>query len=338
MSTPLELLTNGLQCTASTGYNNSVTSITVNSPSSGPAIPSLTTGQTMRCYWDGELIGVSAISGTGNVNWTITRGIEGTSPLSHLSGSTIYQILAQAGLAQAVKDNGGGGTLRGTTASLPSASSASGALYFATDSPLSYQSNGTSWQAYCGGYACTPPGPTSGITGYTALTAGGTISQLGDAISLNMTGGGSGNVQSPGFYTTSTITTSSSVVEVGFGSLILANSYGIVGACIYSSASQGLVFGPGVQGSVGIWDPNVGNYYTGGGGYPQSPACRYRWRFTSTSAAYPEMSIDCGLNWFIPYNYGSFDTSGFTHRYLGVACGSNAANVVNATLIHWKVT
>ena len=155
MSTPLELLTNGLQVTSTANYTNSVTSITVNTPITGPSIPALSAGQTMRCYWDGELIGVTAISGTGNVNWTISRAIEGTIPVSHVTGSTIYQILSQGGLQQSIKDTVQGASC-GPYASLPSSAN-TGAQYICTDSPYDLVWTGSAWSPFAYNAAATIP-------------------------------------------------------------------------------------------------------------------------------------------------------------------------------------
>lgn len=101
----IEVITNGLLVTASSAYNAGVTAITVNPPTGGPAIPSLAAGQQMHCVWDGEIILVTGSSGSGNVNWTITRGQEGTTAVSHLVNSQIIQISSVAGIAQTVVDN-----------------------------------------------------------------------------------------------------------------------------------------------------------------------------------------------------------------------------------------
>jgi len=226
---------------------------------------------------------------------------------------------------------------QGTTASKPAASASNaGAKYYATDSVLTYVSNGSSWQAYYLDCPVTPPGL---VSGYTTITTTGTITQQGDSIAVNMTGGGTTNTVTPGFYSSQTITPTSSIVTASFGPLVVGTDYAIIGVAIYSSSSQALVFGPGGHGSVGVWNPNVGNYYSGTGGYSQSPFTRYRWRYVSTTSVVPEMSIDGGLTWFTPAGVtASFNPSGFTQQKMGIFCGSNSGALVNAVVTHFTVS
>jgi hypothetical protein len=42
---------------------------------------------------DCELMMVTALSGTGNTTWTVTRGIEGTTPTTHALGATVTGVL-----------------------------------------------------------------------------------------------------------------------------------------------------------------------------------------------------------------------------------------------------
>ena len=92
-----ELITNGLQVTLSNGgvsINSTATTITVSLVVG--SIPSFTSG-SMRCLWDGELIQVTTTTGTGNTTWTIVRGIEGTTAISHADASYLYQVGTSAG-------------------------------------------------------------------------------------------------------------------------------------------------------------------------------------------------------------------------------------------------
>ena len=45
-----------------------------------------------------ELIAVTNVSGS---TWTVTRGAEGTTPVTHLGGFTIYQVVTAGGMQQA---------------------------------------------------------------------------------------------------------------------------------------------------------------------------------------------------------------------------------------------
>ena len=101
----VEVITNGLVVTTTTSYTSGSTSIVVHTPVSYPlTIPSVTSGQYMRCIWEAEIIWITANSGTGNVNWTISRGQEGSAAASHASGTQIFQIATIAGIAQTVFD------------------------------------------------------------------------------------------------------------------------------------------------------------------------------------------------------------------------------------------
>lgn len=103
----VEIITNGLVVRANAAYNNSVTSISVTLDTNSPvaAIPAIATGQQLRFWWDGEIIVVTVNSGAGNVNFTtIARGQEGTTAISHLINSQLFQIASTAGIAQTVED------------------------------------------------------------------------------------------------------------------------------------------------------------------------------------------------------------------------------------------
>lgn len=60
-----------------------------------------------RVKIDDEIMILSNTSGTSNENWTVTRGVEGTTAASHTSGATITAILTADGLYSGMLPNGG---------------------------------------------------------------------------------------------------------------------------------------------------------------------------------------------------------------------------------------
>ena len=88
----MEQFANNARTTLSAGINSSVTSITVNSASNFPTSP------IYRIIMDGEIMLVTA--GAGTTTWTVTRGAEGTTAVSHNAGATLTQIITSGGLSQ----------------------------------------------------------------------------------------------------------------------------------------------------------------------------------------------------------------------------------------------
>ena len=105
----IEVNTNGLIVFATAAYNNSVTSVTVSVDASSPisTIPTLTAGQQMHFYWDGEIVTcTSCAGGTTNVVLTITRNSETTSTgaVSHLINSKLFNVATVAAATQTAQD------------------------------------------------------------------------------------------------------------------------------------------------------------------------------------------------------------------------------------------
>lgn len=74
--------------------DSTATSLVVDDATKFPAAP-------FRCEWDDEYIMVTAKGGTGNKTFTITRGIEGSTPTSHANGSVLWHVLT-AGAVDAI--------------------------------------------------------------------------------------------------------------------------------------------------------------------------------------------------------------------------------------------
>lgn len=112
----------------------------------------------MRLFWDGEIVEVTANSGGGNVNWTIVRGVESTTAISHADGSSLYQTLTSGGLLNYIQTNSSQ-VLIGTRANLPGSVPVAGTTYVCTDSPYEYVSTGSVWSAFFYGQPVTEPIP-----------------------------------------------------------------------------------------------------------------------------------------------------------------------------------
>jgi hypothetical protein len=95
-----EYLGNDATTTLNGSINNSVTSITV---TSGTGFPT----PNFRIRIDNELMLVTSVG--GGTNWTVTRGVEGTTAASHSNGASLAHVVTVAGLGQWVQDGLSGG-------------------------------------------------------------------------------------------------------------------------------------------------------------------------------------------------------------------------------------
>ena len=152
-----ELFVNDPGTTLAAGCTALATFIIVTGASGYP------TSGNFRIKIDQELMMVTGVSG---VTWTVTRGIESTTPTTHLSGAAINHTVTAGGLIAGFSDS----TQIGTYASLPSPLR-SGTLYMCTDSPYSFVSDGSSWHAYYSGYPVTVPPALSTFTQQNGGTA-----------------------------------------------------------------------------------------------------------------------------------------------------------------------
>lgn len=129
-----EQLKNNAESTLASGIDNSQTTLTVASallfPSSG----------TFRVRIENEILTVTSVSGT---TFTVSRGSEGTTAISHASGKTVSLLLTVAGLDGYVNNF----RMTGTLASLPAAGIA-GRIYMPTDSWTWFYDNGSSWDGF----------------------------------------------------------------------------------------------------------------------------------------------------------------------------------------------
>lgn len=108
------------------------------------------TSGNFRILIDDELMLVTAISGNG---FTVTRGIESTTPAYHAAGARVTLPLTAGAISQAITERT---TIVDVLANLPSPGIA-GRQFHATDSPLMAIDTGTSWQYKCGAFCVTPP-------------------------------------------------------------------------------------------------------------------------------------------------------------------------------------
>ena len=150
-----ELIFNDYGTSLDGGINNSTTSLTV---SSSAAFPDPFSGQC-RIRIDDEILLVTALN-HGTRVLTVTRGYENTIPLEHSSGAQVTHILTAGGLETYVTEtaiaNGGSGNTSGALSSIPGTAN-DGDMYFPTDAPFVYRSNGSVWSAFGPIWKMTPP-------------------------------------------------------------------------------------------------------------------------------------------------------------------------------------
>jgi hypothetical protein len=276
------------------------------------------------CYFASSSGITLQTNGTPNGSQTLLNLVAGTnmSLIDNGSGRVTFASTA----------SGGGGYTHGTTAAKPACSSTyAGRMYFATDSNLSYGCDGTTDQAYDGTAAVTPPGS---LSSYVTLTpTGASLYQIGDEVSIVDL---APSLNWAGFYTTAA-TTTGSTVTAGFGSFQVSNIYTACGVGIYSSSSQGLIFGPASTSSgassVEVYGVGTGNQYAAPS-MPFGPNVRYRWRYSAATTIVPEISTDGGNNWYTPSGItASYSTSGFSHQYRGVFCTNQYSSVGSSALV-----
>lgn len=140
----LEQYTNSAQSSLFAGITAGATTLQVNSATNFP------TGPQFRILVDAEIMLVTAVAGT---TFTVTRGVEGTTGASHLTGATVTHILTQASLQTII----GQFALADTSANRPAAG-VSGRLFFPTDGGPMFRDNGSSWDCWVHGLGpFTPP-------------------------------------------------------------------------------------------------------------------------------------------------------------------------------------
>lgn len=139
-----EKYTNNAQTTLTGAITNAQTTIPVAAFAGFPA------AAQYRIIVDAEIMIVTG--GAGTLTWTVSRGAEGTSNVSHLSAAPVTHVLTAGAIDQMRTDN----SQQGTTAGLPTAEKA-GRIYRATDGIYLYRDNGASWDAYGPIYPMTPP-------------------------------------------------------------------------------------------------------------------------------------------------------------------------------------
>jgi hypothetical protein len=160
-----EKLANDAKSGLNGSINNTQTTLVVNSAATFPS-----TGK-FRIIVDSELMLVTSVSGT---TFTVTRGIEGTTAISHSSGVAVAHILTAATPDALLADNSQSDVI----ASLPAAEKL-GRRYKSTDYPIEFYDNGSAWVPYYNGVKLTLPVPAS----YTWTNGGGT------ATNTNITNG-----------------------------------------------------------------------------------------------------------------------------------------------------
>ncbi len=82
-----EQFANDAQTTLGGAVTDSDASLTVALAAAFPPAPQI------RIRVDAELMLVTALSGTGNTQWAVTRGHEGTAAAAHAAGAAVFQVL-----------------------------------------------------------------------------------------------------------------------------------------------------------------------------------------------------------------------------------------------------
>lgn len=127
----MEQFSNNAQTTLNGTITSGATSLVVTSATTFP------TSGNFRLLIDSEYLLTTVVSGT---TFTVTRGIEGSTPAAHNSGATVTEVLTAGALSAFRADTNQYGTL----ANRPSAGN-QGVIYYATDTQLTYRDNGSSW-------------------------------------------------------------------------------------------------------------------------------------------------------------------------------------------------
>ena len=166
--------------TLTANINNSTTSIPV---ATGAGYP---TTKNFRVLIGTELLLVTANSGATPDTWTATRGIEGTTAASHLSGVQVNMVVTKGMIDQIRADL----IKSGTFANLPAAGNA-GDLYVFEDSHYEFaRDNGSGQDLYLAGSKLVAP---TGFAWQNQSTAS-LITTFGGESILSAVGGGGNNV------------------------------------------------------------------------------------------------------------------------------------------------
>lgn len=153
---------------ASAITSTSATSISVTGTTGFPS------SGNFRLQIDDELLLVTSVSGT---TWTVTRGIEGTTPATHLNAAAVNHVVSAGGIYSRFGD----ANLIGLYSSVPSTPS-KGDQYRCTDLPFELVYDGTLWHAFYKSFHVKMPAFSSWNT---ANLGTATPTQLpGDAILL----------------------------------------------------------------------------------------------------------------------------------------------------------
>lgn len=144
-----EQFTNNALTTLNGGIGSGDTSLIVLSASLFPTVAQF------RIIIDSEIMLVTSVSGT---TFTVTRGVENTTAVAHLSGASVEHILTAAAVKQGQADV----LSVGTFANRPAAGLSTGSLYYTTDGPTPFAYDGSSWRPMImGTFGTSPPAATN---------------------------------------------------------------------------------------------------------------------------------------------------------------------------------
>lgn len=331
-----ETFANNANTTLNGGINNSTTTLTV---ASSTGFPSATSPNQFRIIIDSEIMIVTAISGT---TWTVTRGAESTTAVSHSSGAPVAHIVT-AGALGAFTQGSGGGSTRGAYASRPAAGNA-GNTYYATDAPYVSEDNGTSWQNFGPIWALTPP--VDANYSWVLQQTGVASNTTNGCLTLTCTpGGGTWGIKTqavPG-------STPWTISIMMLATLYPTNGSAGAGLCLYDNVGHGMIGFYWICYSGSNGSRLKADKYTGANSSPS-----YNGSYSNDFNSYFSPSP---INWMqinndgthLNYNYSAdgynwttmlqtSNTDYITPTDIGlVLVGGNSFSVA-ATYLHWKQT
>lgn len=135
----MELFSNNASTTLNGTITSGATSLVVASATGFPV-----SGNFRIAVDSGVNLEYMLVTGVSGTTFTVTRGIESTTGVAHLSGVVVTQIITAGAISQVKTDTIAGSVLVGLSSALPAATG-SGIIYFATDIHELYVDNpGTS--------------------------------------------------------------------------------------------------------------------------------------------------------------------------------------------------
>lgn len=321
---PTEKFANQAQDYLASGINNSVTSLTLVSASEFP------TSGNFRIRVDSEFMLVTAVSGN---TFTVTRGVESSTAVSHSAGAIVSLIMTAGSLNQFFTDN-----ITLDVATNRPASERGGKIYKDSDSPFAYMDTGTAWYGLGPTWVLTPPNSGS-FTWFRQQTA--TIDTSRGGISMYDPGNGSSATTNVVGLKTA-IASTPYTLTAGFLVNVYPTSYNQVMIGLYDNSSTklhtlGFQFSSGTFNYLGAkynspTSFNNGYFSIDGRGFQSSVL----WlRISNDGVNKKCWCSNDGYNWLLIDTQGATDFLTPTHFMWGM---EPAPGPISAWLISWAVT